>query len=170
MSIDYPHEPITPNNSDPFVSLTISEKNSTVHFLVHDQHFPVDILRKMATRHAQISVREDQKKLSADNLRAAFDIHKCADACLILRSEAELAGLHPVNLAPNELQQCKLYLRSNSLQMTRTEQSPRQMNCHERIDTNNDLFPAGRKPNPNTCSPGPTPKTGSAPASERPNP
>jgi hypothetical protein len=114
MSIDYPHEPITPNNSDPFVSLTISEKNSTVRFLVHDQRFPVHILRKMATRHAQISVTQDQKKLSADNLRAAFDIHKCTDACLILRSEAELAGLHPVNLAPNELQQCKLNLRSNS--------------------------------------------------------
>ena len=67
----------------------------------------------MATRHTQISVRDDQKDLSADKLRGAFNTHQCAEGCLILKSEAELAGFHPVILAASELQECKLYLHSN---------------------------------------------------------
>jgi hypothetical protein len=119
MSVDSPDELITPllasyhDNPDPFVSLTTNEKNSIVRFLVHDQRVPLAILSKMATRHTQISVRDGEKLTSVEDLRTKFLALQCAEACLILKSEAMLAGLHREILTPSELQQCKLYLRSN---------------------------------------------------------
>ncbi|KAJ7936502.1 hypothetical protein B0H13DRAFT_1853241 [Mycena leptocephala] len=111
MPVDSPDDASRlPLRDDPFVSLTADEKNNV--------RVPWAILRKMTARHAQISASESRTKLkSVEALRTEFLAHRCAEACLVLKSEAILAGLSPnLNiLSLSELQQCelKLGLRSN---------------------------------------------------------
>ncbi|KAJ7752395.1 hypothetical protein B0H14DRAFT_3166650 [Mycena olivaceomarginata] len=77
--------------SDTFVRLIEHEK-ITVHIYARDS---------------------DGKLKSADTLRAEFLAHQCTEFCLILRSEAALAGLSPIPLSPSELERCKSNLRPN---------------------------------------------------------
>jgi hypothetical protein len=65
----------------------------------------------MTQYHQHVSARESGKKRkSADTLRSEFLIHQCTEACLILKSEALLAGLSPPSLTPVEIQLCMLLL------------------------------------------------------------
>jgi hypothetical protein len=89
----------------------MNEQNSIVRFLVDEQRVPLAILRKMATRHMQIFARgSGEKRKSVEALHTEFLAHQCAEACLVLKSEAMLAGLSPKILSPTELQQCELSL------------------------------------------------------------
>jgi hypothetical protein len=100
--------------SDTFVRLIEHEKITVVRFLIIHLHVALLTLRQMASRHQHIYTRDSDGKLkSADTLRAEFLAHQCTEFCLILRSEAALAGLSPIPLSPSELERCKSNLRPN---------------------------------------------------------
>ncbi|KAJ7025226.1 hypothetical protein C8F04DRAFT_1129346, partial [Mycena alexandri] len=83
-------------HGDPFVLLTLNEKNGIVHSLVRDHRVALHTLRKMAARHMNMSSRESVEKWkSAKTLCTEFLVHRCVEACLILKSEALLCGLNP---------------------------------------------------------------------------
>ncbi|KAF7333268.1 ATP-dependent DNA helicase [Mycena sanguinolenta] len=93
------------DDRDPFVQMTLQEKKAVVCFLVRDQHVALPILRKMATRHQNMSPRGSGGTWKgADTLRTEFLDHQCIEACLILKSEALAAGLNAVSVVPDELQ------------------------------------------------------------------
>jgi hypothetical protein len=90
-------------DDDPFVRICVQEKIAVVRFLIEIQIIPLLALRKMTVNHQHVCAREsDEKRKSADTLCSEFLVHQCTGACLILRSEANLAGLnlpllfHPV--------------------------------------------------------------------------
>lgn len=99
------------NERDPFVRLSLEDKIAVVHFLIVDHRIDVLDLRSMTARHKHVSSRlSGEKRKSADALRSEFLAHQCTEACLVLKSEALLAGLSPPSLTPVEIQLCLLLL------------------------------------------------------------
>jgi hypothetical protein len=91
---------LSSHNEDPFVSLTMEEKNNVLHSLLIDRRVAFTVLKKMASCHQNMLVG----RKNAETLRAEFIAHRCTNACLILKSEAMSAGLLPRNfLSPSEL-------------------------------------------------------------------
>lgn len=65
----------------------------------------------MTARHQHVSARlSGETRKTADALRSEFLLHQCTEACLILKSEALLAGFSPESLTPVEVQLCMLLL------------------------------------------------------------
>ncbi|KAJ7605502.1 hypothetical protein DFH06DRAFT_1252685 [Mycena polygramma] len=98
------------NKSDPFVSLSLEDKAAVVRFLIVDHQIDVLALRKMTARHNVSSRLHGEQRKSADALRSEFLAHQCTEACLVLKSEALLAGFSPPSLTPVEIQHCMLIL------------------------------------------------------------
>ncbi|KAJ7023999.1 hypothetical protein C8F04DRAFT_1132628 [Mycena alexandri] len=99
------------NEHDPFVRLASEDKIAVVHFLIVKHQIDVLALRKMTARHNGLSSRlSGETRKSADVLRSEFITHQCTEACLVLKSEALLAGLSPPSLAGVEIQLCMLLL------------------------------------------------------------
>jgi hypothetical protein len=99
------------NERDPFVRISSQDKIAVVHFLIVNHQIDVLALRKMTARHQHVSARlSGEKRKSADALRSEFLVHQCTEACLVLKSEALLAGLSPPSLTPVEIQLCMLLL------------------------------------------------------------
>ncbi|KAJ7656061.1 hypothetical protein DFH06DRAFT_1200053 [Mycena polygramma] len=98
------------NKSDPFVSLSLQDKAAVLRFLIVDHQIDVLALRKMTARHNVSSRLYGEKRKSADALRSEFLAHQCTEACLVLKSEALLAGFSPPSLTPVEMQHCMLIL------------------------------------------------------------
>ncbi|KAJ7925510.1 hypothetical protein B0H13DRAFT_1975078 [Mycena leptocephala] len=93
------------NEHDPFVRLASEDKFAVVHFLIVKHQIDVLALRKMTARHNGLSSRlSGETRKSADVLRSEFLTHQCTEACLILKSEALLAGLSPPSLTAVEIQ------------------------------------------------------------------
>ncbi|KAJ7602751.1 hypothetical protein DFH06DRAFT_1311379 [Mycena polygramma] len=99
------------NECDPFVRLSLQDKAAVVHFLIVDHQIDVLALRKLTARHSHLSSRlYGEKRKSANGLRSEFLAHQCTEACLVLKSEALLAGSCPPLLKPVEIQHCMLIL------------------------------------------------------------
>ncbi|KAJ7847314.1 hypothetical protein B0H13DRAFT_2092026 [Mycena leptocephala] len=99
------------NEHDPFVRLASEDKIAVVHFLIVKHQIDVLALRKMTARHNGLSSRlSGETRKSADVLRSEFLTHQCTEACLVLKSEALLAGLSPPSLTAVEIQLCMLLL------------------------------------------------------------
>lgn len=63
----------------------------------------------MTTRHQHMRARDSSdKKKSADALRAEFFAHRCTESCLILMSEATVAGFSPMSLSIAEVRECTI--------------------------------------------------------------
>ncbi|KAJ7609290.1 hypothetical protein DFH06DRAFT_1308963, partial [Mycena polygramma] len=92
------------NERDPFVRLSLQDKAAVVHFLIVDHQIDVLALRKMTARHSHLSSRLSGEK--RNGLRSEFLAHQCTESCLVLKSEALLAGFCPPLLKPVEIQQC----------------------------------------------------------------
>ncbi|KAJ7040171.1 hypothetical protein C8F04DRAFT_1084098 [Mycena alexandri] len=99
------------NEHNPFVCLASEDKIAVVHFLIVKHHIDVLALRKMTARHNGLSSRlSGETRKSADVLRSEFLTHQCTEACLVLKSEALLAGLSPPSLTGVEIHLCMLLL------------------------------------------------------------
>jgi hypothetical protein len=84
------------------VSLTLAEKSHVVRFLVVYHRVPVFNLRDMCSRHYNIETRlPNKKQKNAATLRSEFVTHECTDICLVLKSEAALAGIKTTTPVPD---------------------------------------------------------------------
>jgi hypothetical protein len=88
------------------VALNVAEKSEVVFRLIMNDCDTLNALRDMCTRHQSISVRTSEMNYTAKReLHKLFLEHECTLNCLVLRSEAELAGLRTdVPLHPNYIQ------------------------------------------------------------------
>jgi hypothetical protein len=87
-----------------------------LHSLIYEHRVGIIVLQEMCTRHLNLNSRDCNSKYKASTtLRAEFISHKCTDACLVLRSEAALAGIVTEScVSDNELTKSNLVLSSPS--------------------------------------------------------
>ncbi|KAJ6569011.1 hypothetical protein B0H19DRAFT_1065793 [Mycena capillaripes] len=98
---------------DPFVCLSVQDKTDVINFLV--------------TNRRHICPREPGvKRKSASTLRDEFLVHQCTEACLILGSEAMVAGFNGTALSPDKLRECALILNLTPKSIKRKPQSLRE--------------------------------------------
>jgi hypothetical protein len=96
-------------SSDYPVALDLTEKSEVVFRLITNESGPsAESLRDMCTRHQSISSRcPEVNRISMVTLRKSFLDHECTLNCLVLKSEAELAGLPTeVPLDPDVVKIC----------------------------------------------------------------
>ncbi|KAJ7706710.1 hypothetical protein B0H17DRAFT_1125561 [Mycena rosella] len=97
----------------------------------HDFFVRLNAHEKTAVHMSKRESGETMK--SANTLRTEFLVHHCTDVCLILRSEAAVAGLHPDSLSPGEFQECALILDLRSESESKKRKAPSQLGNTSKI-------------------------------------
>jgi hypothetical protein len=98
------------------VSLTLAQKSQVVHFLATEYCISVNALRSMCARHHAMQFRiPGQTRTNATDLHSEFLAHECTSNCLILRSEAALAGiLTELSISEEEVNQSRVALANST--------------------------------------------------------